>query len=76
MGETLRAVAWGMLPAWLLAVVVMLHLRGGVLNASILLGIPALLFAVTALAAWLPARHAAKVDPSLRCGRSDALLLA
>ena len=61
--ETLRITAMGLAPAWLLAVIVMLHLRGGVLNAPILIGVPVLLFAVAWLAAWLPARRAAVVDP-------------
>ncbi len=61
--ETLRVVWFGLAPAWFVAFVVMLHVRGGILNAPILLGVPLLLVAVAALAAWLPARRAAKVDP-------------
>ena len=61
--ETLRLAAFGLAPAWLLAVIVMLHMRGGALNGPILLGVPLLLLAVAWLAAWLPARRAAKVDP-------------
>jgi predicted permease len=61
--ETLRLAGFGLAPAWLLAVIVMLHVRGGALNAPILLGVPLLLLAVAWLAAWLPARRAAKVDP-------------
>ena len=61
--ETLRVVCLGALPAWLIAIVVMIHLRGGVLNAPILVGMPLLLAGVAWLAAWLPARRAAQVDP-------------
>jgi len=63
--ENLRVVWLGLVPAWLLAVVVMLHMRGGVLNATVLLGVPALIVLMATVASWLPARRAAKVDPMI-----------
>ncbi|HVU18974.1 MAG TPA: ADOP family duplicated permease [Candidatus Didemnitutus sp.] len=61
--ESLAPVWLGIVPAWLIAVVIMIHANHGVLVLSILLGVPALLLAVVGLAAWLPARRAAGVDP-------------
>ena len=63
--ENLRVVCLGLAPAWFLAVVVMLHMRGGVLNGPVLLGVPALILLVATVASWLPARRAAKVDPMI-----------
>jgi putative ABC transport system permease protein len=63
--ETLAVVAIGVGAASLLAVAVDLHLvRGGVRDVPVLVGVPLLLLAVGAGAAWLPARRASRVSPA------------
>ena len=59
----MRAIAWGALVGWLLALLVEMHVARGVLSLSIVIGVPALLFAVATIACWIPARRAAAADP-------------
>jgi len=40
-----------------------MHVARGVLSLSIVIGVPALLFAVATIACWIPARRAAAADP-------------
>ena len=62
--ETLRVVGWGVLAGSLIAFVIEIHVaRGRPLDVPILLGVPALLLLVAAVACWLPARRAARVAP-------------
>ncbi len=61
--DTMRAIAWGALVGWLLALLVEMHVARGVLSLSIVIGVPALLFAVATIACWIPARRAAAADP-------------
>ena len=61
--DSMRAVGAGLIPAWLLLLVVTLHLRAGVISAPIVFGLPVLLLAVAWVAAWVPARRAAKIEP-------------
>jgi hypothetical protein len=63
--ETLGVVALGAGGASLVAVMVDLHLvRGGMRDVPVLVGVPMLLMAVGAVASWLPARRASRVEPA------------
>ena len=62
--DTMRTVFWGAVVGWFIALLVEVHAGGGVLYVPIVLGVPALLFAVAAIACWIPARRAALGDPA------------
>lgn len=61
--EPLRTAATGTCVGWLIAVVIDVHLNHGVLYAPVFLGVPFLLLLVAALASWIPAYRAARLDP-------------
>lgn len=64
MRESLTAIAAGAFFGWILALVIDLHLFGGGMDdASVLAGVPAILLGVAVVSSWIPARRATLVDP-------------
>ena len=64
MRETMGVVGFGAACGWALAVMIDLHLfQGGLDDAAVLVGVPAVLLAVAVVSCWMRARRAAGVDP-------------
>ena len=69
--ESMNAIVFGAACGWLLALMLDLHLfAGGLQDAPVMVGVPALLMVVAIVSCWIPARRAATVDP-VRSLRSD-----
>lgn len=62
-GESLTVVAAGALIGTAVAFLVAVMLSGGRVDSLIFVAVPMILLAVAAIASWLPARRAAKLDP-------------
>ena len=62
--ESMNAIVFGAACGWLLALMLDLHLfAGGLQDAPVMVGVPALLMVVAIVSCWIPARRAATVDP-------------
>jgi ABC-type antimicrobial peptide transport system permease subunit len=61
--ESMRVIAAGAAFGWLLVFMVYTHLVRGALDVPSFVGVPAQLMAVAAMASWVTARRATRVDP-------------
>ena len=62
-GETMAVAGLGALAGWSLALLVAMDVAGGTIDVPVFAGVPAILLTVAAIAAWLPVRRAARLDP-------------
>jgi predicted permease len=62
--ENLGAITWGAAIGWVLALVISIHaITKGAIDVPVFIGVPAILLSVAALACWIPARRASRIDP-------------
>ncbi|MDF2774862.1 MAG: permease, partial [Geminicoccaceae bacterium] len=62
--ENLRVIAIGAAAGWCVAFMVAIHVqRGAPISLTVFAGVPMLLLLVGAVACWVPARRASRIDP-------------
>jgi ABC-type antimicrobial peptide transport system permease subunit len=63
--ENLGVITWGAAIGWAVALVIAVHAitNGGAFSLPVFIGVPAILLGVAALACWIPARRASRIDP-------------
>jgi predicted permease len=69
--ESLRVVGIGAAVGWVIALLVAMHVRGGVINGPIFVAVPTVLMLVAAAACWVPARRASRIDPVVALRATD-----
>jgi hypothetical protein len=63
--ESLHVISAGAALGWLFAVMIYTHLMHGTVDVPVFVGVPFVLLGVSTLAAWVPARRASQVDPTV-----------
>ena len=70
--ESLRVIAIGMTAGLAFAFIVAIHvMRGGPINLAIFIAVGLILMATAALASWVPARRASRIDPVVALRAAD-----